>query len=297
MPNFRLNWQFKVFGSIFLNKYAVYIFGTCCISLASQTTEKIFLPKIQKLWKYYLITDYIQKRDQKSENFSESKKKRAEKKGNSNTFTKSKKHIKNTGLYFHLRQQLPRHYFNVARNIFSVDLLYKTFPSDVHTIFNPCSNFAFFRISIRFGVKLYVILTLDSARFFLLEKNLFPNIVSTKFHYNWSRFILNSLLFPNFVRLIQIYRWNLNVHFCWYRFYHWIVRHFIISFNDPMNQETGSARILLILIYFFFEIYNFLFHYWYILFQVLDYLFSFFSFFLILVELCAYKVNCFIQTF
>ena len=35
-------------------------------ALASQTTEQIFLPKIRKL---YLITDYIQNRDQKSEDF------------------------------------------------------------------------------------------------------------------------------------------------------------------------------------------------------------------------------------
>ena len=38
-------------------------------ALASQTADQIFSPKIQKLWKYYLLTDYIQKRDQKSEIF------------------------------------------------------------------------------------------------------------------------------------------------------------------------------------------------------------------------------------
>ena len=30
---------------------------------------------------------------------------------------KSKKHIKNTNLCFHLRQQLPSHYFNVTHSI------------------------------------------------------------------------------------------------------------------------------------------------------------------------------------
>ena len=38
-------------------------------ALVSRTAEQIFLLKTQKLWKYYLFTDYIQKRDQKSENF------------------------------------------------------------------------------------------------------------------------------------------------------------------------------------------------------------------------------------
>ena len=36
-------------------------------ALASRTAEQIFSPKIRKLWKYYLFTDYIQKCDQKSE--------------------------------------------------------------------------------------------------------------------------------------------------------------------------------------------------------------------------------------
>ena len=96
-----------------------------------------------------------------------------------------------------------------------------------------------------------------ASQIFFVGKNLFSNIVSTKFHYNWSRYILTSLLFTNSVRSIQICRWNLNVHFGWYRF------------NYPMNQETVSARIMIMLIHFFFEIFNFLIHYWYIFVQVL----------------------------
>ena len=38
-------------------------------ALASQTADQIFSPKIRKLWRYYLFTDYIQKRDEKSEIF------------------------------------------------------------------------------------------------------------------------------------------------------------------------------------------------------------------------------------
>ena len=37
-------------------------------TLASQTTEQILWPKIWKIWKYYLFTDYIQKFDRKFEN-------------------------------------------------------------------------------------------------------------------------------------------------------------------------------------------------------------------------------------
>ena len=36
-------------------------------ALALRTADQIFSPKIRKLWKHYLFTDYIQKRDQKSE--------------------------------------------------------------------------------------------------------------------------------------------------------------------------------------------------------------------------------------
>ena len=63
----------------------------------------------------------------------------------------------------------------------------------------------------------------------------------------------------------------------------------IISFNCPMNQETVSARILLINL--FFEVFNFLIHYWHIFFQILDYFLFLFSFFLILVKFCAYKIT------
>ena len=51
-----------------------------------------------------------------------------------------------------------------------------------------------------FGVKFSVILTLDPFRVFLLEKILFLTLFqyNIKFHYNWSRFILNSLLFSQF---------------------------------------------------------------------------------------------------
>ena len=63
-------------------------------------------------------------------------------------------------------------------------------------------------LSLEFGVKLSLILTLDPFRFFFVGKNLFSNIVPTKFRYNWSRFILTSLLFLCSVRSIQICRWN-----------------------------------------------------------------------------------------
>ena len=56
-------------------------------ALASRTVEQVFSTKIRKLWKYYLFTDYIQKQDQKSENFERIRKNvKGEKKGNSNTF-------------------------------------------------------------------------------------------------------------------------------------------------------------------------------------------------------------------
>ena len=61
-------------------------------------------------------------------------------------------------------------YLKYNLTLFSVEVLYKIFPSDVHTFVNPCSTLALFRISIRCGVKLSVILTLDPFRFFLLEK-------------------------------------------------------------------------------------------------------------------------------
>ena len=36
-------------------------------ALASRRADQTFSLKIRKLWKYYLFTDYMQKRDQKSE--------------------------------------------------------------------------------------------------------------------------------------------------------------------------------------------------------------------------------------
>ena len=59
----------EIFGPNLLNERALYIFGILYAALASRTAEQIFPPKIRKLWKYYLFTDYIQKRHQKSENF------------------------------------------------------------------------------------------------------------------------------------------------------------------------------------------------------------------------------------
>ena len=38
-------------------------------ALASRTANQIFSTKIRKLWKYYLLTNYIQNRDEKSEMF------------------------------------------------------------------------------------------------------------------------------------------------------------------------------------------------------------------------------------
>ena len=55
------------------NEHHHWILHTCIYlvnpTLASRTTKQMFLPKFQKLWKCYVFTDYIQKRDQKSENF------------------------------------------------------------------------------------------------------------------------------------------------------------------------------------------------------------------------------------
>ena len=43
-------------------------------ALASRTADQIFSPKIRKLWKYYLFTDYIQKRDKNPKTLRESEK-------------------------------------------------------------------------------------------------------------------------------------------------------------------------------------------------------------------------------
>ena len=55
--------QLKLTVLNFWTKFALYA------ALASLTADQIFSPKIRKIWKYYLFTNYIQKRDQKSEIF------------------------------------------------------------------------------------------------------------------------------------------------------------------------------------------------------------------------------------
>ena len=136
----------------------------------------------------------------------------------------------------------------------------------IHTFVNPRSNLAFFRISMRFGVKLSILLNRTLSVSFYWKKSF--KIVPTTFHYNWPWFILISLLFPNSVRSIQIHRCNLKVHLRCYCFYHitnssvnssssvstipWIRRLF--------GENTAHAYLL------FFEIFNFLTHYWHIFF-------------------------------
>ena len=71
---FQLKLKTLNFGPNLPKKYAVYIFGICCISLTNNRTNILTKnnkkkKKKKKNWKYDLFTDYIQRRDQKSKNF------------------------------------------------------------------------------------------------------------------------------------------------------------------------------------------------------------------------------------
>ena len=62
----------------------IYLVYTKPYAALASRIGQILQPKIRKLWKYYLLTDYIQDRDQKSEKFEWIRKNVSG--GNSNTF-------------------------------------------------------------------------------------------------------------------------------------------------------------------------------------------------------------------
>ena len=178
----------------------------------------------------------------------------------------------------------------------SVALLYKIFPSDAHAFVNSCSIVAFFRISMRFGVKLSIILTLDPFRLFLLEKDFFLKL------YPLSVTIIGlGLFWPGFFFRILCVQSRSAGEISMFIFVD------IVSITKSSVTSSSVSTIPWTKrqfrrehcswLSFFIEIFNFLIHYRYIFFQVLDYFFSFFPFFFILVKPCGYKVNCFIQIF
>ena len=169
----------------------------------------------------------------------------------------------------------------------------------IHTFVNPRSNLAFFRISMRFGVKLSILLNrtlsvsfywknplrLYLLRFTIIGLDLFWSAFFSPILCVQSRStdVISKFIFVVIVSIISLIRPSIHHH----------------QFQLSHESRDCLARILLMLIYCFsrFSIFLLITDTFSLVTQVLDYLFSFFSFFLILVKFCAYKVNCFIQIF
>ena len=135
--------------------------------------------------------------------------------------------------------------------------------------------------------------------------------------YRFSRYSIILLITDTFSLVTQVLDYLFSffsffvilVKFCAYKLNIFVVIVSIISLIRPsihhhqfqLSHESRDclARILLMLIYRFsrYSIILLITDTFSLVTQVLDYLFSFFSFFVILVKFCAYKLNCFIQIF
>ena len=142
--------------------------------------------------------------------------------------------------------------------------------------------------------SLYLHWTLSEE--FFIGKNLFSNIVPTTFHCSCSWFILTSLLFSNSVRFTPTSAGEISI----FIFVH------IVSIIKLSITSSSVSTIPWTKIQFWWEYYSCLsLSFWdfqlsySLLIHCLpsSWLFVLFSFFLIFIKFCAYKVNCFIQIF